>query len=210
MKDKDIIGGVTPLKKRSQKFKAGDVGKKATRKNVKLKTGFQRSGMESEGGRNYESLTQGTRLTSSLADTLKFNQPAQPKYGGSSTFGEVPEVTVDDILGTDERQVTSTEKHVYERYEDFWDKRIGDESKWSTGMKSFIDKWKKNNPNQEPDLSKDGEIYKEWHKVSSDPENVKKRKKSREERTSSSGYTEYRDYKIENGKKTYTTDWYRK
>jgi hypothetical protein len=117
MKNKDIIGGVTPLKKRSQKFKAGDVGKKATSKNVKLKTGFQRSGMESKGGRNYESLTQGTRLTSSLADTLKFNQPAQPKYGGSSTFGEVPEVTVDDILGEitqyKEEDASGKEKKVY-------------------------------------------------------------------------------------------------
>lgn len=197
---KNIIGGVTPLKKRSQKFKAGDVGKKATRKNVKLKTGFQRSGMESSGGRNYESLTQGTRLTSSLADTLKFNQPAQPKYGGSSTFGETPEVNVDDILGTDERQVKSTEKYVYEDYKPFWDKRIGNESDWSPEMKRIINK-------HDGDLDK---AYEEWYRISSDPENVKKRKKNREERTSTSGYTEYRDYKIENGKKTYTTDWYRK
>lgn len=204
MKDKNILGGVTPLKARKAKFKAGDVGKKATSKNVKLKSGFQRSGMESKGGRNYESLTQGMRVTSSLADSLKFNQPKQPTTGGSSTFGKTPDIDVDKILGTDERQVTNTEKHVYESYKPFWDKRIGDKSKWSPGMKSFL----KGVDMNDPDAVK--EAYDKWYEVSSDPANVEKRKKSREERTSSSGYTEYRDYEMVDGKKKYTGDWYRK
>jgi len=108
MKDKDIIGGVTPLKKRSQKFKAGDVGKKATSKNVKLKSGFQRSGMESSGGRNYESLTAGMRTTSSLADTLKFQQPKQPTSGGGGG-DSFTSTGVDDILHPETEFKTETE-----------------------------------------------------------------------------------------------------
>tara|TARA_R100000664_G_C2703080_1_gene102677 strand:+ start:259 stop:798 length:540 start_codon:yes stop_codon:yes gene_type:complete len=87
----NIEGGVSPLKARRFKFKAGDVGKRATRKNVKLKTGFQRSGRESQGGRNYESLTQGSRLSDSLAQSLSFKQPGQP-----TDFGDTG---VEDILG---------------------------------------------------------------------------------------------------------------
>ena len=108
MKDKDIIGGVTPLKKRSQKFKAGDVGKKATSKNVKLKSGFQRSGMESSGGRNYESLTAGMRTTSSLADTLKFQQPKQPTFSGGDG-DSFTSTGVDDILHPETQFRTETE-----------------------------------------------------------------------------------------------------
>jgi len=106
MNNKDVIGGVTPFKKRSQKFKAGDVGKKATSKNVKLKSGFQRSGMESSGGRNYESLTAGMRVTSSLADSLKFKQPKQPTYGGG---GDFEKTGVEDILDPQTEFKTETE-----------------------------------------------------------------------------------------------------
>jgi len=103
MKD-NIEGGVSPLKARRFKFKAGNVGKRATRKNVKLKTGFQRSGREAQGGRNYESLTQGSRLSDSLAQSLSFKQPGQP-----TDFGDT---SVEDILGEGEEFKTEEEGKV--------------------------------------------------------------------------------------------------
>lgn len=107
MKTDDIEGGVSPLKARKSKFKAGDVGKRATRKNVKLKTGFQRSGKEAQGGRNYESLTQGSRLSDSLAQSLQFKQPPQPTSSGTFTS-----TGVEDILGEGEEFKTETEDKV--------------------------------------------------------------------------------------------------
>jgi hypothetical protein len=204
MIEKDIIGGVTPLKVRTSKTKAGTVGKQATKYNPG--SGFSISDTVDTGKgyrANLESLTQGTRLTSSLADTLKTQTTPKTKKP-TTEFGEVPEVTIEDILGTDERQVKSTEKYVYEDYKPFWDSRIDDPDKWSPGMKSFL----KDVDLNDPDAVK--AAYDKWYKVSSDPKNVAARKKSREERVSTSGYTEYRDYKMVDGKKEYTTDWYRK
>ena len=73
MIDKNIIGGVTPLKVRTSKTKAGTVGKQATKYNPG--SGFSISGMVDTGKgykANLESLTAGTRLTSSLADSIKY------------------------------------------------------------------------------------------------------------------------------------------
>ena len=44
-------------------------------------------------------------------------------------------------------------------------------------MRQYINKWKKKNPGIEPDLTRSGEIYKEWERVS------KKYAGSREDRT---------------------------
>jgi hypothetical protein len=175
IENKDIIGGVTPLKKRTQKFKAGDVGKKATRKNVKLKTGFQRSGKEHLGGRNYESLTGNTRVTSSLADTLKTIPNIVKDFG-----------KIDDILNPERQTRWSEEERPLEDYKPFWDARIGDKSKWSPGMKSFLENVDLSDPNAVK------EAYDKWYKVSSDPKNVAARKKNRQARKGKHGYQEER------------------
>jgi len=65
-----------------------------------------------------------------------------------------------------------------ESYEGFWDKRIEDEDNWSDGMRTYIDRWKKKNPDQDPDLSRDGDIYKEWEKVSKKYAHTRKKSKS--------------------------------
>jgi hypothetical protein len=179
IENKDIIGGVTPLKKRTQKFKAGDVGKKATRKNVELKTGFQRSGKEHLGGRNYESLTGNTRVTSSLADTLKIDPSSI--LGKNPGFGKI-----DDILNPERQVRWNEEERPLEDYKPYWDARIGDKSKWSPGMKSFL----KNVDLSDPNAVK--EAYDKWYKVSSKKENVEARKKNREARKGKHGYQEER------------------
>ena len=97
MIDKNIIGGVTPLKVRTSKTKAGTVGKQATKYNPG--SGFSISGMVDTGKgykANLESLTAGTRLTSSLADSIKSQSRKTKK---PDDFGKVPEIDIDDILG---------------------------------------------------------------------------------------------------------------
>ena len=79
---------------------------------------------------------------------------------------------------TDElKELLEEVKSKKETYEGFWDKRIGNEKDWSDGMRQYINKWKKKNPGIEPDLTRSGEIYKEWERVS------KKYAGSREDRT---------------------------
>tara|TARA_R100001082_G_C4362756_1_gene160217 strand:+ start:1262 stop:1993 length:732 start_codon:yes stop_codon:yes gene_type:complete len=71
-----------------------------------------------------------------------------------------------DTIETPGHWKTTTKERKLEGYNEFWDKRIKSEKNWSKGMRQYIEKWKKNNPDKEPDLSFDGEIYKEWERVS--------------------------------------------
>ena len=95
---KNITGGVTPLKARKSKGKAGKVGKKATATRAQDKSGFSRSDTVDTGKgykANLESLTAGTSVTSSLADALGAKGPGGkvPGRGGSGTddFGKIDE-----------------------------------------------------------------------------------------------------------------------
>lgn len=91
-----IIGGVSPLKARKSRFKAGDVGKKATNVKAQDKSGFSRSGHESKGegrstkGRNYESNTGNTRLTNSMSIGTK-DPSLIPATTGKDNFGDTKE-----------------------------------------------------------------------------------------------------------------------
>ena len=109
--DKDIIGGVSPLKARKSAGKAGDVGKKATATRAQDKSGFSRSDTVDTGKgykANLESLTAGMRTQGSLAAALGAKGPGgQPTkrgdkkddFGGSSTFEET-----DDVFTTEHKQ----------------------------------------------------------------------------------------------------------
>ena len=200
----NIIGGVSPLKnKNARTYKRGGKHASKATQTSKQRGGFSRSkGVRGGGGSNVPGYNVNTRFSAS--------QWTPPGSGGTyrPTFSSKPvdggTVDLDKLLGTDERHVKNTETYVPEDYKPFWDKRIGDKSKWSKGMKQYLDGVDLNDPDAVQ------KAYDEWYKVSSDPKNVEARKKSREKRTNSSGYTEYRDYEIKDGKKTYTTDWYRK
>mgnify|MGYP003148125092 CR=1 FL=1 len=78
-----LIGGVTPLKRRTSRSKAGTVGKKATATRAQDRSGYSRSGAE---GVNTPSFTPNTRVTSSLVETLK-ETPKAAATGKSSKSG---------------------------------------------------------------------------------------------------------------------------
>jgi hypothetical protein len=191
MINKDIIGGVTPLKKRSQKFKAGDVGKKATRKNVKLKTGFQRSGMESEGGRNYESLTGGMRVTSSLADSLKFKEPGKKTstsgFDDTSTFEDTDIESGKERRTIEDKVVTEPEKK-YEKKDQVCSQEYYDHS-IATGRK----------PVGGPG-SPECKEYNDFRAKNPKKRGTKKR--------TIKGYDECREWTMKDGKKVWT-EWVR-
>ena len=83
------IGGVTPLKRRTSRTRAGTVGQKATATRTQDKSGYSRSGAE---GVNTPSFTTNTRFKSSLVDELDIEQPS--KEGKSNKSGAT-------VIGTD-------------------------------------------------------------------------------------------------------------
>jgi len=108
MDSESILGGVTPLKARKSAGKAGKVGKKATATRAQDKSGFSRSDTIDTGKgykANLESLTAGTRVTSSLADALGAKGPGgQPTKKGDKKddFGKTDDF--DDIFTTEHKQ----------------------------------------------------------------------------------------------------------
>jgi len=108
MDSESILGGVTPLKARKSAGKAGKVGKKATATRAQDKSGFSRSDTIDTGKgykANLESLTAGTRVTSSLADALGAKGPGgQPTKKGDKKddFGKTDDF--DDIFTTEYKQ----------------------------------------------------------------------------------------------------------
>lgn len=104
--NKEITGGVTPLKARKSKGKAGKVGKKATATRAQDKSGFSRSGTVDTGKgykANLESLTAGTRLTSSLTNSLKGsgNTSLSNALKGKNDFGKTDKF---ESTGIEEKQ----------------------------------------------------------------------------------------------------------
>jgi len=145
MDSESISGGVTPLKARKSAGKAGKVGKKATATRAQDKSGFSRSDTVDTGKgykANLESLTAGTRVTSSLADALGAKGPGgQPTKKGDKKddFGKTDDF--DDIFTTEYKQDPDTKiekKRKLESYPDYWDNRIGDPDNWSPGMKRYL------------------------------------------------------------------------
>ena len=91
----NIVGGVSPLKARASKSKAGKVGIRATNVKAQRKSGFTESGenvYNPKGVHNLESNTGNMRLTSSLADTLKSKDPGtKAAISGKKDIGKVGE-----------------------------------------------------------------------------------------------------------------------
>tara|TARA_R110002020_G_scaffold153280_1_gene332669 strand:+ start:1975 stop:2613 length:639 start_codon:yes stop_codon:yes gene_type:complete len=143
MDSESILGGVTPLKARKSAGKAGKVGKKATATRAQDKSGFSRSDTVDTGKgykANLESLTAGTRVTSSLADALGAKGPGgQPTKKGGGDFGKTDDF--DDIFTTEQKQDPDKkikEERKLESYPGFWVKRIDDPDNWSPGMKRYL------------------------------------------------------------------------
>ena len=91
MTNRDIVGGVSPLKARASKGKAGKVGIKATNVKAQRKSGFTESGKNvynPTGAHNLESLTGNTRVGSSLVDSLKLKDPGTGTGTGSAISGK--------------------------------------------------------------------------------------------------------------------------
>ena len=85
----ELIGGVSPLKRRTSRTKAGSIAssKKGTHTKAQDRSGFSRSGAE---GVNMAGFTPNTRVTSSMVD----NMPSPSIKGKSNKGGKT-------IIGTD-------------------------------------------------------------------------------------------------------------
>lgn len=225
------LGGVTPLKKgekgagsgktQVRKQRAGDVGTKARTNKAQEKSGYSTPGPDFI---NVHAFGPNTRVTNSLESTL--GPSLSPAVRGMSSYGDFESTEIiDEFEDTDDLTVHHREKVIKgevnvekggesEGYDDFWDARIkypdlsSEEGGPSEGMLGFINDWKDKNPGEDPDLSKDGEIYKAWEKVSSSTDAKNKRR--------SSGYVKYRrsadglytqEYRMKNGKEVYTGPW---
>ena len=194
------INAVSPLK-RKKSYRGGTSTKKAATATAKRRGGFAKSTATSnKAGYNVQTrfkYMKGNAPASAGNTEPTPTTPSKPysfdkdgnvvvnNYidvaGGTTTPKQEQnlEIDIDGNPGTDgywtykDIEVKSKK----ESYEDFWDKRVGSEKEWSDGMKTYINRWKKKNPGMEADLTRGGEIYKEWERVS------KKYASSREERT---------------------------
>lgn len=225
------IGGVTPLKKgekgegsgksQSVKVHAGDVGTKARTNKAQDKSGYNTPGPDFI---NVHAFGPNTRTTMSLANTLSPSISAAVRgKGNSGDFSSTDDFEKTDDLTIHHRdkviksEVEVEEGGAAEDYDDFWDARIKypdrspEEGGPSEGMLGFINDWKDKNPGKEPDLSKDGEIYKAWYKLSSSEKakNLRKSSNYKKYRVSSDGLY-VQEYHMKDGKEVYTGPWEKK
>ena len=181
------INAVSPLK-RKKSYRGGTKVKKAATATSKRRGGFAKSTATSNKA-GYNVQTRFKYMKGNAPDAAgptkePTNTPSKPYH-----FDKDGNVVVNNYITTEggtapkQEQSQSTEittpgtegywtyKDVEvevekESYEDFWDKRIGSEKEWSDGMKTYINRWKKKNPGMEADLTRGGEIYKDWERVS--------------------------------------------
>ena len=181
------INAVSPLK-RKKSYKGGTKVKKAATATSKRRGGFAKSTATSnKAGYNVQTRFKYTK--GSAPESGGGTTPAPPAPQKPYHFDKDGNVVVNNYITTEggtapkQEQTQSTEittpgteghwtykdievESKKESYEDFWDKRIGSEKEWSDGMRTYINRWKKKNPGMEADLTRDGEIYKEWERVS--------------------------------------------
>ena len=181
----EITGGVTPLKKIIAKVQARRGGKKSVR--TQSRGHIKHKGVKGSTGRaGYGKFTTFQRREdikkASGGGGSKSSPPPSNKPIGYDKDGNVVVnnyITAPSSNANAEafaggtggywKEWTTEEPYEFsESYQGFWDKRIGDKSKWSKGMKQYIDK-------HGGDLEK---AYAEWYKVSSDPKNVEARRRS--------------------------------
>jgi hypothetical protein len=181
------INAVSPLK-RKKSYKGGTKVKKAATATSKRRGGFAKSTATSNKA-GYNVQTRFKYMKGNAPDAAgptkePTNVPQKPYH-----FDKDGNVVVNNYIttegGTAPKQeqsqsieITTPGTEGYWTYKDieveaeeetytgFWDKRIGSEKEWSDGMRRHINRWKKKNPNIEPDLTRSGEIYKEWERVS--------------------------------------------
>jgi len=183
MINKNIVGGVSPLKVRTSKLKAGKVGKKATKYNPG--SGFSVSDTIDTGKgykANLESLTQNTRLTSSLADTLKSKDPGtksaisgKKDFGKVGKFGETgSDFKSDPDVTTSERKSGGTFDEVWDANKDNFQDKWDSKEEWKIQAQKEIDagyysetKTVKGQKYQQDWKKVDGEkvITKKWYKI---------------------------------------------
>ena len=205
MINKNIIGSVSPLKARKSKGKAGKVGMKATATRAQDKSGFSRSGVVPSGKgymSNLESLTAGTRLTSSLADALGRSGTGKA-ITGKNDFGKTDEfdkIETGYEYESDPDKITKKKVHIgswdYDKegrlptYEEAWDLNLENIHKTYGTLEEYIrrrtDPNRKKNPNyKRPDYVEGGSYVEEVV----------------------NGEHRRRPYKITNGKKEWTGEW---
>lgn len=179
-----IINAVSPLK-RKKSYRGGTKVKKAATATSKRRGGFAKSTATSnKAGYNVQTRFKAMRGKAPASGSPE--SPAAPAPQKPYSFDKDGNVVVNNYINTDGgtqnqnqevlintdgtegywtyKDIEVTKKK--EKYEDFWDKRIGKEEDWSDGMRKYINKWKKDNPGMEPDLTRNGDIYKEWERVS--------------------------------------------
>tara|TARA_R100001463_G_scaffold82726_2_gene137407 strand:+ start:2834 stop:3526 length:693 start_codon:yes stop_codon:yes gene_type:complete len=183
------INAVSPLK-RKKSYKGGTKVKKAATATSKRRGGFAKSTATSNKA-GYNVQTRFKYMKGNAPDAAgptkePTNTPSKPyqfdkdgnvvvnnyiDVAGGTTPKQEQTLDVDIDTGNPGTDGYWTYKDVEvkskkESYEGFWDKRIGNEKDWSDGMKTYINRWKKKNPGMEADLTRGGEIYKEWERVS--------------------------------------------
>ena len=179
-----IINAVSPLK-RKKSYRGGTKVKKAATATSKRRGGFAKSTATSnKAGYNVQTRFKAMRGQAPASGSPE--SPAAPAPQKPYSFDKDGNVVVNnyiDVAGGTQSQDQNLELNIdgtegywtykdveveaeEETYTGFWDKRIKDEKEWSDGMRRHINRWKKKNPGIEPDLTRSGEIYKEWERVS--------------------------------------------
>ena len=187
MINKNIVGGVSPLKARASKGKAGKVGIKATNVKAQRKSGFTESGKNvynPTGAHNLESLTGNTRVGSSLVDSLKLKDPGtgtgsaisgKKDFGKVGKFGETgSDFKSDPDVTTSERKSGGTFDEVWDANKDNFQDKWGSKEEWKIQAQKEIDagyysetKTVKGQKYQQDWKKVDGEkvITKKWYKI---------------------------------------------
>jgi len=184
------INAVSPLK-RKKSYRGGTSTKKAATATAKRRGGFAKSTATSnKAGYNVQTRFKYMKGNAPASAGNTEPAPAAPQKpysfdkdgnvvvnnyidvaGGTTTPKQKQDLDINIETGDPGTDGYWTYKDIEvkskkESYEDFWDKRIGSEKDWSDGMKTYINRWKKKNPGMDADLTRGGEIYKEWERVS--------------------------------------------
>ena len=141
MDSESILGGVTPLKARKSAGKAGKVGKVATKHNPGSGLSVSDTIDTGKGYKsNLESLTAGTRVTSSLADALGAKGPGgQPTKRGDKKddFGKTDDF---EDAGFEEKHIPGEKEKTGNRFYDACHNADGSrKAVGSTGTTTWID-----------------------------------------------------------------------
>lgn len=206
MISKNIINSISPLKARKGKGVAGKVGMKATATRAQDRSGFSRSGVVPSGKgymSNLESLTAGTRLTSSLADSFGVQDTGpttgKTNFGDTSTFEDIEAGS--EFKQDPEKITKKGEKVPYEDYE-----KACNPARKKYLMEQGGSTWMPNGVFNQAKFDKECAEYeahtkKEGYKSSGG--------KTVETETRTDGQKYQQDYNVVDGEKIITKPWYK-